>query len=129
MKTLFLPGESQGQRSLAGSSPWGCKESDTTELLHTYAQVPGHRCINIFGGPLLNQPHRIWGTFLKKQVRAGAHLSRGRGWVFRQRGGRVPDRDQGSEEEVDRVPSEGTSRAPGRPRPQPLENFHLIPER
>ena len=28
---LFLPGESQGQRSLAGYSPSGRKESDTTE--------------------------------------------------------------------------------------------------
>ena len=28
---LFLPGESHGQRSLAGYSPWGCKESDMTE--------------------------------------------------------------------------------------------------
>ena len=27
----FLPGESHGQRSLGGYSPWGCKESDTTE--------------------------------------------------------------------------------------------------
>ena len=27
----FLPGESLGQRSLVGYSPWGCKESDTTE--------------------------------------------------------------------------------------------------
>ena len=26
----FLPGEPHGQRSLAGYSPWGCKESDTT---------------------------------------------------------------------------------------------------
>ena len=24
-----------GQRSLAGYSPWGCKESDTTERLHS----------------------------------------------------------------------------------------------
>ena len=31
---LFLPGESHGQRSLAGYSPWGHKESDTTEQLH-----------------------------------------------------------------------------------------------
>jgi len=23
---IFLPGESHGQRSLAGYSPWGCKE-------------------------------------------------------------------------------------------------------
>ena len=31
---VFLPGESHGQRSLVGYSPWGCKESDTTEPLH-----------------------------------------------------------------------------------------------
>ena len=29
----FLPGEFHGQRSLAGYSPWRCKESDTTEQL------------------------------------------------------------------------------------------------
>ena len=28
---VFLPGEFHGQRSLAGYSPWGHKESDTTE--------------------------------------------------------------------------------------------------
>ena len=28
---MFLPGESHGQRSLAGYSPQGCKELDTTE--------------------------------------------------------------------------------------------------
>ena len=28
---VFLLQESHGQRSLAGYSPWGCKESDTTE--------------------------------------------------------------------------------------------------
>ena len=28
---VFLPGESHGQRTLMGYSPWGCKESDTTE--------------------------------------------------------------------------------------------------
>ena len=31
----FLPGESHGKRSLAGYSPWGCKESDMTEQLKT----------------------------------------------------------------------------------------------
>ena len=30
---MFLPRESHGRRSLAGYSPWGCKESDTTERL------------------------------------------------------------------------------------------------
>ena len=29
---VFLPGESHGQRILAGCSPWGCKESDMTEV-------------------------------------------------------------------------------------------------
>ena len=31
----FLPGEFHGQRSLAGYSPWGHKESDTAEQLST----------------------------------------------------------------------------------------------
>ena len=31
---VFLPGKSQGQRSLAGYSPWGRQESDTTERLN-----------------------------------------------------------------------------------------------
>ena len=30
---VFLPGEFHGQRSLAGYTPWGCKESDMTERL------------------------------------------------------------------------------------------------
>ena len=29
--SVFLPGEFHGQRSLEGYSPWGHKESDTTE--------------------------------------------------------------------------------------------------
>ena len=33
---LFLPGEFHGQRSLAGHSPWGRKESDTTEWQSTH---------------------------------------------------------------------------------------------
>ena len=31
---VFLPGESHGQRTLTGYSPWGLKELDVTE--HTY---------------------------------------------------------------------------------------------
>ena len=31
---VLLPGKSHGQRSLAGCSPWGREESDTTERLH-----------------------------------------------------------------------------------------------
>ena len=34
---VFLPGESHGQGSLVGYSPWRCKESDVTEqLTHTH---------------------------------------------------------------------------------------------
>ena len=31
---ILLPGKSHGRRSLVGCSPWGRKESDTTERLH-----------------------------------------------------------------------------------------------
>ena len=31
--SVFLPGKYHGQRSLVGCSPWGCKESETTERL------------------------------------------------------------------------------------------------
>ena len=34
---VFLLGESRGQRSLAGYSQWGHKESDLTEQLSTHA--------------------------------------------------------------------------------------------
>ena len=36
---VFLPGESHGQRSLAGHGPWGRRESDTTE-------VTEHNCLS-----------------------------------------------------------------------------------
>ena len=37
---VFFSGKSHGQRSLVGYSPWGCKESDTTEQLsmHIHCQ-------------------------------------------------------------------------------------------
>ena len=35
---VFLPGESHGQRSLAGHSPWGRKQLDTTEFLSAYME-------------------------------------------------------------------------------------------
>ena len=31
---VFLPGESHGQKSLVGYSPWSCKKLDMTEWLH-----------------------------------------------------------------------------------------------
>ena len=41
---VLLPGESHGQRSLAGYSPWGHKESDTTERL-TYTPLPSQTAV------------------------------------------------------------------------------------
>ena len=41
---IFLSGEFHGHRSLAGYSPWGHKESDTTELL-THTHIHTHTCV------------------------------------------------------------------------------------
>ena len=38
----FLPGEFHGQRSLVGNSPWGRKESYTTEQLTHVRQIHSH---------------------------------------------------------------------------------------
>ena len=38
---VFLPGESDGQRSLAGFSPWGRNESDMTERLSVHSLREG----------------------------------------------------------------------------------------
>ena len=38
-KLVFLPGESPGQRSVAGYSSWGFRESDTTEVNNTCQEV------------------------------------------------------------------------------------------
>ena len=49
--SVFLPGKFHGQRSLAGYSPWGRKESDLTERLsnpppqHTPRQTPKAFCL------------------------------------------------------------------------------------
>ena len=38
--SAFLPGESHGQRSLVGYSPWGHQESDMTEVTkHTHLYI------------------------------------------------------------------------------------------
>ena len=40
---VFLPRKLHGQRSLAGYSPWGCKESDTTEHSCTHTHKDDQR--------------------------------------------------------------------------------------
>ena len=56
----FLPGKSHGRRSLVDCSPWGCKESDTTEWLHFHFLLS---CIGEGNGnPLSVLAWRIPGT-------------------------------------------------------------------
>ena len=43
---VFLPGESHGQGSLAGDNPWGCKESDATEL--NWTDVYMYLCVILY---------------------------------------------------------------------------------
>ena len=44
---VFLPGEFHGHRSLAGYSPWGNKELDTTEHTHMYpSPLPQHSVLH-----------------------------------------------------------------------------------
>ena len=54
---MFLPGESHGQRSLVGCSPWGRTESDTTEATWQQQQYIHHGFLEITS----RAPH-----FLKK---------------------------------------------------------------
>ena len=46
---VFFFGKFHGQRSLAGDSPWGLKESDMTEQQHAchikYFGIPKHRLL------------------------------------------------------------------------------------
>ena len=61
---VLLPGKSHGRRSLVGCSPWGRKESDTTERLHFHFSLS---CIGEGNGnPLqcscLENP-RDWGAW------------------------------------------------------------------
>ena len=53
---VFLPGEFQGQRSLASYSPWSCRELDTTEQ---FTLVISALCINISA---------LWKTGLKVKI-------------------------------------------------------------
>ena len=50
---VFLLGESHGQRSLAGDSPWGHKELDMTEQLTQVFNQFSHSMISTHGKYLL----------------------------------------------------------------------------
>ena len=47
-ENLFLPGKSHGQRNLVDYSPWGLKQSDTTEWLHFHFACFGLVLLFIF---------------------------------------------------------------------------------
>ena len=55
---VLLPGESRGWRSLVGCSPWGWKESDTTEQLHFHCSLSciGEGSGNPLQGSCLENP-------------------------------------------------------------------------
>ena len=49
-------GDGEGQEGLASCSPWGCKESDRTELLNSNHKFPKASPHNItFLGPRMNR--------------------------------------------------------------------------
>ena len=50
---VFLPGEFHWQRSLVDYSPWGHKESDTTEWLNTHTHTHTHITPNFHVGTLI----------------------------------------------------------------------------
>ena len=59
-----MPGESYGQRSLVGYSPWDCKESDTTEATEQahefFIGFPG-------GKESTGQVTRVWSLGQEKE--------------------------------------------------------------
>ena len=70
---VFLPEEFHGQRSLVGYSPWGHKESDTTEWL-THEKEGGPRFLSYINGDHLPSPCRrrvvCWETRNKGDCRS-----------------------------------------------------------
>ena len=73
-----FPGKSHGQRSLVGYSPWGRKESDTTERLST--QPTAKRvlllltCVPVFNQPLIKADYFFLNFKLVRNVLLGSML-------------------------------------------------------
>ena len=63
----FLPGESYGQRSLVGYSPWGRKELDTTERLHFTSAI--HRKRNSQGCMLSPCLFNLYAEYIMQNAR------------------------------------------------------------
>ena len=75
---VLLPGNSHGQRSLAGCNLWGCKESDTTERLHftecILGQGPVHRSYRVMKDSQSQEIHlrKHWESIEKTSLMASA---------------------------------------------------------
>ena len=70
---VFLPGEFQGQRSLAGYSSWGCKESDTTKPLTEGSVNVQNHLGNHFGNTGLKLNICIIISFCLKEILSHVH--------------------------------------------------------
>ena len=64
----FLPGEFHGQRSLAGYSPWGCKELYTTEQLTLSPLKVSARPRHLKVQREVSIAQNYWLTFLSRGV-------------------------------------------------------------
>ena len=71
---VFMPEKSHGHRSLAGYSPWGCKELDTNECVHVHTHTHTYTHTHIIhkgfpGGTSGKEPawqcrrHKRWGVW------------------------------------------------------------------
>ena len=60
---VLSPGESHGQRSLVGYSPWGHKESDMTEGLHDSQNTQKNR----YGLDHLEEEYVAWNVIAKSK--------------------------------------------------------------
>ena len=65
---VFLPGKFNGQRSLVGYHPWGCKESDTNGHTYIYTQTHQNLCTQISSCPLHNRSSRRLNSYLDTVV-------------------------------------------------------------
>ena len=70
---VFLPGKFHGWRILIGYSPWGHKESDTTEWLHFHFVNREYICIFILNFLRLVVKPSLWPIL----VNAYVHLKKG----------------------------------------------------
>ena len=100
--SVFLPGKSHGQRSLAGCSPWGRKESNTAEATeharvvhrrvhtracartHTHTHTRPHRKSHLYQQQLTVTPHNPQGAHILTGLCFHRSPSQAPSFAFRQ---------------------------------------------